>query len=936
MIEAFGTTIAFGAPWALAGLLLLPVLWWVLRLLPPRPRLVAFPNLRLLRDLLPTEQTPARLPWWLMLLRMIFAALLILAASQPTLNPRDPLAGDGPLVFLIENDWSTGGNWADRVGKLQALLDRPGVEDRPIVFAPTAMPANGDPLELFGPYSETQAAERLASIAPQPWAGDMDLAVGNIADWLEEQGSAVPSIYWISSGLEHDGDDEALSRLTRLGDVTLVRAAANNLPVILRPPGSGIGADKNIDDGPSVMVERSAADRPAIIRIQTLGSEDRLLSDQQVELPADTASVPVALTVPDELRSDIRQVRIIGADHAAARVLFDDRFVRRPVGLIAGGIDRESQPLLDQRHYLRQALNPFAEVREGDLDQLLAQPLAVLMMADIGTIDPDAEDRLNAWIREGGLLVRFAGPQLANSGENLLPVRLRQGDRSLGGALSWTEPVPLADFPDNSPFDGMAVPPDVTIERQVLAEPALDLNERTWARLVDGTPLVTAEARGRGYLVLFHTTASPDWSNLALSGLFVDMLQRLMPLSAGVDPGQSAEANRPANLAPIRILDGFGTLIEPGPMVQPLPIDTADIVEIGPEHPPGLYGRDAARRALNLGAELPTLQARTTVPSGMALEPLSVASQTPLLPLLILLALIIGLVDWGLAQWLSGSLDRFSGGLSALKSSTTRRAATAGLTALFLTIGATANAQGLTLDEERAIKITSGTYLGYVITGDRSVDEISHAGLEGLSGILRRRTAAEVDGAIAVDIKRDDLALFPLLYWPITEVQQGLDSNTVARLNHYMRHGGMIIFDTRDKLQGGLEEAGPGVQRLRQLTRNLDMPPLRPIDPDHVMTRAFYLLQIFPGRYAGGEVWVERTDERRNDGVASVVIGVHDWASAWAVGPDNRPMLPVVPGGERQRELAYRFGVNLVMYALTGNYKADQVHVPFILERLGQ
>ena len=103
-----------------------------------------------------------------------------------------------------------------------------------------------------------------------------------------------------------------------------------------------------------------------------------------------------------------------------------------------------------------------------------------------------------------------------------------------------------------------------------------------------------------------------------------------------------------------------------------------------------------------------------------------------------------------------------------------------------------------------------------------------------------------------------------------------------------------------------------------------------------MLTRAFYLLQDFPGRYAGGEVWVERGDAQVNDGVSSVIIGGHDWAGAWAADDAGQPMFPVVPGGERQREFAFRFGVNLVMYALTGNYKADQVHLPTILERLGQ
>jgi hypothetical protein len=102
-----------------------------------------------------------------------------------------------------------------------------------------------------------------------------------------------------------------------------------------------------------------------------------------------------------------------------------------------------------------------------------------------------------------------------------------------------------------------------------------------------------------------------------------------------------------------------------------------------------------------------------------------------------------------------------------------------------------------------------------------------------------------------------------------------------------------------------------------------------------VLTKSFYLLQDFPGRSAGGEVWVEE-GSGDGDGVSAVVIGGNDWAGAWATDDGGQPLFAVVPGGERQREMAYRYGVNLVMYALTGNYKADQVHVPAILERLGQ
>ena len=109
-----------------------------------------------------------------------------------------------------------------------------------------------------------------------------------------------------------------------------------------------------------------------------------------------------------------------------------------------------------------------------------------------------------------------------------------------------------------------------------------------------------------------------------------------------------------------------------------------------------------------------------------------------------------------------------------------------------------------------------------------------------------------------------------------------------------------------------------------------------PVPPDHVLTKSFYLLHEFPGRWNNGPVWVEQVEDRVNDGVSSVIVGGNDWGGAWAVDEQGRPAFPCVPGGEPQREMAMRFGVNLVMYVLTGNYKSDQVHVPAILERLGQ
>jgi hypothetical protein len=249
-------------------------------------------------------------------------------------------------------------------------------------------------------------------------------------------------------------------------------------------------------------------------------------------------------------------------------------------------------------------------------------------------------------------------------------------------------------------------------------------------------------------------------------------------------------------------------------------------------------------------------------------------------------------------------------------------------------------------DDAPDLKAALDTRLAYVKTGLSDVDNMSRAGLYGLGLILRQRTSYTPEEPVGVDLAKDDLSFFPLLYWPMDPREKDLSPQALSRVTDYMRNGGTIVFDTRDLTLGAVRgPTSPGEQTLRRLTSKLDLPPLEPVPSDHVLTKAFYLLKDFPGRWDGGKVWVEAlppaakgeriAPARGGDGVSPVIIGSNDWAAAWALDAQGQPIVDVVPGGVRQRELAFRFGVNLVMYTLTGNYKADQVHVPALLERLG-
>jgi hypothetical protein len=511
------------------------------------------------------------------------------------------------------------------------------------------------------------------------------------------------------------------------------------------------------------------------------------------------------------------------------------------------------------------------------------------------------------------VLVRFAGPLLAQEASGgepdpLLPVRLRGGGRSLGGAMSWTTPQTLAPFPADGPFAGLAIPADVNVTAQVLAEPGLDLGERTWARLADGTPLVTGARKGKGWVVLVHTTANTAWSNLALSGLFVDMLKRLVDLSAGM--AGPAVAN--GALVPVRVLDGLGRLGDPGPAATALAGDPATTIP-GPRQPPGLYGEGGAV-ALNLAPALGRPVALVP-PPGVAQSRLDGhAAEWDLRAPLLAAALVLLCLDLLAALALRGLLGRRGAAVAAL--------------ALALV-----PAKGRAADSF-AMSAALETRLAYVRTGDAGQDGKSAAGLAALSRVIGERSTASLGEPMGVDLDADPVLFFPLVYWPVASgAAKPPSPKAVEKLNAYMRAGGLIVIDT-----GAQADAlGQGDDaRLRKLTEGLAIPPLTPVTPEHVLTRAFYLLKEMPGRFDGGAVWVADGQGASNDGVSPVVVGGNDWAGAWAVDRNGRPLLAAVPGGERQRELAYRFGVNLVMYALTGNYKADQVHLPAIMERLGR
>jgi Domain of unknown function (DUF4159)/Aerotolerance regulator N-terminal len=914
--------IAFLGPFWLIVLAGLPILWWLLRVTPPAPRRARFPAIRLLLGLQPKEETPAQTPLWLLILRLVIAALIILALAHPLLNPGARLAATGPVVIVVDDGWSAARNWPARQAMLADIVDRAERNREPVMFLPTAPSVEGEAPQPSRLASAGEARGMAGALAPKPWPVDRAAALRAL-DQIDLRGPA--NVVYLADGLDDENLTPFLERLQRFGGVEYFSDTGDKLARLLLPPVSESA-------GLMVTAARPAPGPATAAFVRALGDDGRLLAREELHWNDGQATASVRLNLPTELRNRVTRLEIEGEASAGAVVLVDERWRRRPVGLVSGGPVEREQPLLADTYYLQRALAPYTELRTGAPQDLLKRELAVLVLADTGKLaDPDRA-AIDSWMRKGGMVIRFAGPRMAEAADDLVPVPLRGGGRTFGGAMSWAQPVGLAPFPPSSPFAGLAIPEDVKISRQVLAEPSLDLADKTWARLSDGTPLVTADRRGDGWLVLVHTTATPDWSSLPMSGLFVEMLQRLVALSQGVT-GEAGDAVLP----PLSSLDGFGRLQAPAPAALAISGRDFTKIKVGPKYPPGYYGAEFGRRALNVSASVPVPKVAARLPTGVVRAELQGSREIDVKPWLLGLAFALLLADLVISLLLRGLIGRLPW----------RAAGTTALLALAVIAAEPAAAQtprptappaaaparpaNRTADDSNALSGALTTRLAYVRTGIGEVDDVSRAGLTGLGLVLSRRTAIDPGQPAEVDVERDEMAFYPLMYWPVTATSPNPSPTALGRINIYLRNGGMILFDTQDADQGGRT---PAADRLRDILRQLSLPALTPVPGDHVLTKSFYLLSDFPGRWTGQPVWVEQPDSHVNDGVSSVVIGANDWAAAWALDPNGRPMFASVPGGEPQREMAVRFGVNLVMYALTGNYKADQVHVDAILERL--
>ena len=865
----------FAAPFALLGLAVLPAIFFLLRLTPPAARRIRFPPLALLRTLATQDQTPRHLPLWLLLLRLGAAALVIIGLAGPSLHPAAPLPGAGPVLLVIDNGWSTAATWPARRAAAARVIAAAQQASRAVALLATA-PSSTIPLQIAAIMSAAQARQVLDALQPQPWPSNRPAATAAL------QGAAEATRIYIADGIT-DGPGFAAF----LKALAPTRILSNGTPPAL------LQSANTTADGSLVI---HALNPPPDMGVSVRSAAGATLA-HAVFSPAGNATV----NLPPPLTNQASALTLDGPASAAGTYLLDASSHAVLVGLAAGAGNAEA-PYLGTLYYLRRALPASARIFSGALATLINVKAGLIILADV-PLDPNQQRLARLYVTGGGILLRFSGPLTAALPDPLTPDPLLPRDRRLGGVLTWSFPQRLNPFSPTSPFAGLPAPATAIVSRQILADPTRLDSATVWATLQDSTPLVLGRPLGKGILIAVLTSANADWSSLALSGAYPAMLQRLVVLATGAAPNPTLRLPLTAQLT------AFGTLTTQVPAAT-LAASNAT-AEISPAQPPGLYGAGGTTIALNLGGHVPAPN-EASLPNA---TPLTGAGPPRTLgPPLIAAAILLLATDLLIASFLRGLLSM-------------RRFAVLPILLLLFS-----NAQA-PASPAAALQ----TSLGYVRTGDAATDQLSNDGLGYLSAIVSIHTSAMLGIPVALNPAADDLAFYPLIYWPIIASAPPPSAAACAALNSYTQHGGLLVIDTAGG-DAGAPGSGAGFApgagaALARATACLALPPLQPLTNTDALAHCFYILQGFAGRFTGAPVLIAASASRDADGVSPVIIGQNGWAAAWARDANGAPEQLPLPGGEDQRVTADRFGTNLVIYALTGDYKADQSGVLDLLNK---
>ena len=734
-----GLPLGFAQPLVLLGLLSLPVLWWLLRLIPPRPRVQKLGSEKLLLDILPKEETPARTPWWLTLLRLTLAALLIIAAAGPLWNP--PLAtsqASAPLALLIDDGWAAAATWDTRIRTAEDLIARAETDGRGVAII--ALSEVGRDISLETPGA---ARVRLRQLKPKPHSVDRTEALPAITRFLAGApssnccGSPTASM---SRRARSSSPSSASCR--RASPITVVEGGV--------APAHALTAADNAAGSLTVKVLRAGLKRQRHrprARARPEGPAARRGAVRlQGQRARDRSRVRPAGRNPQRHRAARNCRRALGRRGATARQALAPPHDRRRHRLdrryraAAARLDLSISRARSTRSPTCGSPSAARPRRRSSSSSM--QNLPMLILADVGNVG-EARERLGKWIDEGGVLVRFAGPRLAAADDDLIPVKLRRGGRTLGGSLSLGAAAAARGVLARKPVQHHAGAERRDGDASGAGRAGLgpDRPHLGDARRRHAAGHRGAARQGRDRAVprdRRHALVRP--AAVGRLRRHAQAHRRARRLERECRDGSKRRRAReavPAN----RVLDGFGAFTPPPSTARPVAAGYS--FRATADHPPGFYGPPEGLLAVNTLIPTDRLTPLDYAPLSARLEAYRLGEPKDLRGPLFMAALALLVIDALVVFWLAGGLYRLMPRRRAVASALVLGFLAATLLASHALAQGTPPAQATPAAPpdpaaiEFAKKMTIETRLAYILTGDTEVDNVSKAGLAGADAVPR-------------------------------------------------------------------------------------------------------------------------------------------------------------------------------------------------------
>lgn len=854
--------LAFARIWVLAALLVLPLLWWLLRLTPPRPKRILFGAFPLLKGLVADQQITARAPIWLWVLRLGMAAIVILAASGPHWQSDQGEEGnnDGaPLILITDDDAAAAASWPWLQSQAQHVLADAALHHQPVLWLTSTTKQQGS-LQLA-----SEVAARLHDYHPKPLLADL---AGLTAQLTNNMVAPDANIVWLSSGAYTDFPADLQDALENYGSLT-----------VLTPPPAMAWIREWRNN--TLTLQRLTVEGGRQGQLVWLDGQGHPLGSQNFDWQLGQASLHVQAVMPAGKQHQVHGVRLAGQNHAGAVWLMD------PPGLPPVGIVGEAQssgtPLLNPVYYLNNALRTLGQQAPiGSLTTLLGQHLPALILPDVALTAAE-QKTLQEYVQQGGLLIRWLGPVslAAAHTDHLYPlsflpdVRQAQSLTAQGGALH------AARWPAASPLQDIKLPVDLTFTQMLNLKPANDQGQ-IWAQLQNQMPWIAAQQMGKGKLIAVYTTATPEWSNVAITGLMPELLAGLLRQA-----GQTENADTPNDIQLVlrQAVNESGQLMPPATS-STITRAQNGALQITQQTLPGLYRGQNDQVFLNLGAQWQTLRVFQRWPDNTNFDYTTAPSVDQDLGIYLwLLAFLLFLLDSCLTLGMRGMLPNLFNRKNNM------------------------NAAGLVLVLLLAhpVHATEGVNLAYI--RDNAADTLP-AVLQIVQEALNSRTTAVLGPPTAIDPATTNLAPFPIVFWAPTHAAP-LSDTAAQAIQQYLEKGGLLLLFAPDD---------PKI--LTTVTQNLRLPALQTAPASHVLWRSFYLIQPDQLPNNAQEIWLDQAAIAHSAQIAHVIILPSSLLNGFGELSDG------------EGESSIRLLINCMIYALTGDYKTDQVHLPYILKRI--